>query len=506
MSDQTNEGEDVTTDATDGLRSPVSGIDMAMGAGASLFVTAQSMTAKRVRRHVHFELPAYLFVQSSWFMAFGLQMVLFPYLITNKLNLDGLELGLANMALSAPSVVFLLLGGVVAERLAGKPLLIALHLLAAIPILILAGAVASGNLTYGYMLAYGFGLGTVGAFMMPARDAIINEVVERRIRVGSGVTLQLGVTLATMAQFAAQIFGLIIAGYADKATRMPDWLGGFTIGPISSWRLLVIQGMIVASGAIFALVLAKGRRVRTGRSGRGAAFGDIADGFRTVKADPKLWAMTALMFGVGIFVIGSFLVVLPIINRDIYHLGSDGIRDMFVTFWFGAFVASVALVSLQECPEAGAPVADGAILRINRHPRHAVGNPASLFPGDCFCLGHSRWHLDRHEPLDRTGRRTERSARPRALNLSAWLHGRRTVRSLCHGLADRRVRAAQDRNHPGTWHDLPHRLDDLQNTDLELARREKEIGPSGSDCCPALMRRARAGPSTARIGRERKNA
>ncbi|MEE9381298.1 MAG: MFS transporter [Hyphomonadaceae bacterium] len=353
MSDQTNEGEDVTTDATDGLRSPVSGIDMAMGAGASLFVTAQSMTAKRVRRHVHFELPAYLFVQSSWFMAFGLQMVLFPYLITNKLNLDGLELGLANMALSAPSVVFLLLGGVVAERLAGKPLLIALHLLAAIPILILAGAVASGNLTYGYMLAYGFGLGTVGAFMMPARDAIINEVVERRIRVGSGVTLQLGVTLATMAQFAAQIFGLIIAGYADKATRMPDWLGGFTIGPISSWRLLVIQGMIVASGAIFALVLAKGRRVRTGRSGRGAAFGDIADGFRTVKADPKLWAMTALMFGVGIFVIGSFLVVLPIINRDIYHLGSDGIRDMFVTFWFGAFVASVALSAFKNVQRPG---------------------------------------------------------------------------------------------------------------------------------------------------------
>ena len=53
--------------------------------------------------------------------------------------------------------------------------------------------------------------------------------------------------------------------------------------------------------------------------------------------------MTVLMFGVGIFVIGSFLVVLPIINRDLYGLSSDGIRDMFVTFWLGAFVSSVTL-------------------------------------------------------------------------------------------------------------------------------------------------------------------
>ena len=189
--------------------------------------------------------------------------------------------------------------------------------------------------------------------MMPARDAIINEVVERRMRAGSGVTLQLGVTLATMAQFGAQIFGLIIAGYADKATRMPDWLGGVTIGPIASWRLLLAQGLIVACGAVFAVMLAKGRRVHTGRSGMGAAFGDIAEGFRTVRSDGKLWGMTILMFGVGIFVIGSFLVVLPIINRDTYGLGSDGIRDMFVTFWLGAFVASVGLTAFKNVRRPG---------------------------------------------------------------------------------------------------------------------------------------------------------
>ena len=336
MSDRIEElVDDMVEDAVGDVTSPVSGISEALGAGASLLSTATHWRAKRLRRGVRIELPAYLMVQCSWFMAFGLQMVLFPYLITGQdhLHMDGLALGLANMALSAPSVIFLLIGGVVAERADGRRLLIVLHLLAAIPALFLALAVARGQLTYPGMIIYGLTIGTVGAFMMPARDSIVNEVVERRMRVGSNVTLQLGVTLATMAQFLAQIAGLVLAGYADK--------------------LLLAQGGVLVLGTLFALNLAKGRQVRTGRSGIGAAFGDIAEGFRAVRSDGRLWAMTALMFGVGIFVIGAFLVVLPIVNRDIYGFGSDGIRDMFVTFWMGAFVSSVVLSIFRRIKRQG---------------------------------------------------------------------------------------------------------------------------------------------------------
>ncbi|MEZ5947063.1 MAG: MFS transporter, partial [Hyphomonas sp.] len=347
--------DDMAEDAAGSIASPISGVSEALSAGASLLATANHLRARQIRRDVRVELPAYLLVQCSWFMAFGLQMVLFPYLITdaNHLHMDGLALGLANMALSGPSVVFLLIGGVVAERADGKRLLVLLHLLAAVPALFLALFVTRGSLTYPAMIAYGLMIGTVGAFMMPARDSIVNEVVERRARVGSGVTLQLGVTLATMAQFVAQIAGLIVAGYADKVTRMPDWLGGFGVGPIPAEQLLAVQGGILALGAVFALWLAKGRQVRTGRKGLTAAFGDIAEGFNAVRADGKLWAMSALMFGVGIFVIGAFLVVLPIINRDVYGFGPDGIRDMFVTFWMGAFVSSVVLAIFKRIKRQG---------------------------------------------------------------------------------------------------------------------------------------------------------
>lgn len=381
--------EDIAEDAADDVTSPVSGVHSAMGAGASFLATANHMRAKRLRRGVKVELPAYLMVQCSWFMAFGLQMVLFPYLITHEdhLHMDGLALGLANMALSAPSVVFLLLGGVIAEKADGRRLLILLHLAASIPALGLAYAVGQGQLSYPLMILYGLTIGTVGAFMMPARDSIVNEVVDRRMRIGSGVTLQLGVTLATMAQFLAQIAGLILAGYADKATRMPDWLGGFKIGPVMSERLLLYQGIVLFAGAVFALLLAKGRQVRTGRSGVKAAFADIADGFDAVKADGKLWGMTILMFGVGVFVIGAFLVVLPIINRDVYGFGSDGIRDMFVTFWLGAFVSSVVLSIFKRIKRQGRLLLVAQLLGSLTILAMLWKIPHAAFLGIVFCWG-----------------------------------------------------------------------------------------------------------------------
>ena len=357
MSDDPATVDDLQPTSSTELASPVSGVNSAMGAGAgaSLFLTSRSKFVQRIKRRVKRELPAYLCIQFTWFMSFGLQLVLLPHLILSEqhLGLDGKALGLANFALAIPSVIFILLGGVVAERADGKKLLMVLHLLAALPPLSLGFALMNGNLEYSYMIVYGLALGMVGAFMMPARDAIVNEVVERRIRTGSGISRQLGVTLATMAQFVAQIAGLIIAGYADKATALPSWLGGAMIGPIASWRLLILQGLVVAAGSIFALMIARGRKVKTGRSGKTAAVRDILDGFKTVKSDPRLWGMSLLMLGVGVFVMGSFLVVLPKINRDVYQLDADGLRDMFVTFWLGAFVASVALSAFKYIKRQG---------------------------------------------------------------------------------------------------------------------------------------------------------
>lgn len=315
---------------TEGAQSPITGISSAIGAGAILTGGA--------RRRIIIELPAYMLVQVAWFTAFGAQMVLFPYILKNQLGVSGTLLGVAQMSLAAPSVVFILLGGVVAERADGKWLLFFFHLLAALPAAALAYVLRLQGLEYWMMLAYAVAMGTIGAFMMPARDSILNEVVARRRLAGSQLTLQQGVAFATLAQFAAQIVGL--------------WIGGMATSR-GVWPLLAAQGCIVAAGAIAAFFLDSTQMVSTGRKGIGAVFGDIADGMKCVRKNPILFSMVACMFGVGVFVIGAFLVVLPIINADVYNHNSAGLRDIFVTFWAGAFCSSVTVSRFRNIGRPG---------------------------------------------------------------------------------------------------------------------------------------------------------
>ncbi len=317
----------------EGAASPVSGVGSAIGAGESL-VAVRTLG----KRRTFLELPAYLAVQTSWFTAFGLQTVLFPYILKNILGVSGTMLGMAQMALAAPSVVFILLGGVVAERADGRTLLMIFHVLAALPAIALALSMRIEGLEYWMMLSYAVAMGTIGAFMMPARDAILNGVIDRRRSMGSAITLPQGVAVATLAQFAAQIAGL--------------WAGGMATS-VGAWPLLGVQGAVVATGAIAALFLSRAKIVQTGRKGAGAVFSDIADGMRCVKQRPVLLWMVISMFGVGVFVIGAFLVVLPIINADVYQQNSSGLRNIFVTFWAGAFCSSVALSQFKGVKRPG---------------------------------------------------------------------------------------------------------------------------------------------------------
>jgi MFS family permease len=317
----------------EGAASPVSGVGAAVTAGEAFAAQTRLGGWRPV-----VELPAYLFVQLSWFTAFGLQTVLFPYMLKNVLDVNGAMLGLGQMALAAPSVGFILLGGVVAERADGRALLVLFHILACLPSALLAYALRTDALFYWMLLSYAVAMGTIGAFMMPARDAILNEVVDRRQKSGSRMTLQQGVAFATLAQFAAQIVGLILGGFATSR---------------GVWPLLALQSSVMAVGALAALFLARGQMVRTGRTGIGAVFGDIADGMRCVVGNPVLLSMVLSMFAVGVFVIGAFLVVLPIINADVYGGDSDGLRNIFVTFWAGAFCSSMAISRFRNVSHPG---------------------------------------------------------------------------------------------------------------------------------------------------------
>src|SRR5882724_4724970 len=131
----------------------------------------------------------YLGGHAAWFTSFGIQMILFPWLVAVVLNEPAQRVGIAQMAVMAPAILFMLYGGAVADRADCRRLLLRYQFLATLPPLALLGVIAAGALSYRALLFYGFAMGTLTAFVVPARDTLLSRVVrhgrERAIAITS---------------------------------------------------------------------------------------------------------------------------------------------------------------------------------------------------------------------------------------------------------------------------------------------------------------------------------
>ena len=230
----------------------------------------------------------------SWFTAFGMQGVLFSWLVVGVLQANADWVGIAQSALMLPSILLVLLGGVVADRSDRRSLLLVLHLVAAGLSGCLVVIVAQGWLSMSLLIGYALCMGTVQAFAMPARDALLSEV--------AGSNMLRAVAGMTLTQWVSQALGALLAGSAR-------WLG---IVPA-----LCMYGIVMLAGAptLRKLPPPPSRDVE-GRARAG--LGEIMAGLREVFASPILRPLQLLVMTVGIGFIGPYLVVLPILVRDFY--------------------------------------------------------------------------------------------------------------------------------------------------------------------------------------------
>src|SRR5215510_9366347 len=97
----------------------------------------------------------YLGGVGSWFAAYGMGSVLFPWLIAVVLHETPQRLGLAQLALMGPSVALLLFGGALADRADCRGLLVRYHALATLPPLALGVAIAMDLASYPVVIGYG---------------------------------------------------------------------------------------------------------------------------------------------------------------------------------------------------------------------------------------------------------------------------------------------------------------------------------------------------------------
>lgn len=254
----------------------------------------------------------------SWFGAWGMQQVLFSWIVVGELAADAEWVGIAQTSTMLPSTFLLLAGGAVADRFDPRRLLALLHVVAAVPVIGLAFASAGGFLSLGVLIAYGLVIGTVQAFTMPARDTLLSRV--------AGADMMHAVTTMTAVQFGCQATGALVAGFA-RITGSSVMLG--------------IQSLIFLVGAAMqrGVPAAPPRAAPAGR----VSAGEILEGLRIVRRTENLWAPATLVVAVGVFFIGPYLVVFPLLVRDAYGLGVDALALVLMLFPVGTIVGSLVL-------------------------------------------------------------------------------------------------------------------------------------------------------------------
>jgi MFS family permease len=286
------------------------------------------------------ELHLYYVIVGFYFFAFGMQFVLFPSLVAFVLSATPTGIGLAQSALSAPMFCLLLFGGLLAERARAGTTLAKLNVAFAFMSIGLCAVVAAGALTYELLIGYAIVVGACAAFMMPVRDAALNGVIAREAELGRHTPIATAAAITTAVQIGAQIAGILVARFAGSHPA----------------PFIALQALVLALGAAVCLGLQAPKPTGHERTVQGA-LRDIGDGLAYAFRDPVMSPMLISAAYVGVFVVGSFQVLFPLIIRE-YH-GDDPqtqagqLGTLFACFWGASFISAVALSRLKPLRQPG---------------------------------------------------------------------------------------------------------------------------------------------------------
>lgn len=281
----------------------------------------------------------YLIGFGLYFSAMGIQSVLYPWILTQVLNESASRVGFAQMMSMVPMLTLVLFGGVVADRRELRRHLVVLQCLIAIVPLSLALIIRLDSLSFFIMIAMSLGAGALGAFIIPAREAML-------VRVADG-EIQQTVTATTGIQFGSQIFGILLGGGASYVAigmgRAPsDAMGGAP--------LLVLQAVLLLLAALAAIRL-PGLPPKTGE--RRHAVAEIRDSVIEVFRIDAIRPIVILMFFTGILYIGVFMVQLPIIVRDVYHGDSAALAVLNTCFMVGTCLSAIVMTRYGHIRQQG---------------------------------------------------------------------------------------------------------------------------------------------------------
>ena len=266
-------------------------------------------------------LPDYrrlLYALASTFFALWMVGLARGYIVYD-LTGSSAALGAVFLAFGVPQLTFGLVGGVVADRLPRRQLVVAAQLRFALEYTSLGILLVAGQLEYWMIVAVSTIEGTWLAFYIPPRTALIGDLVPAA-SLGNAMALQ------QVAFNSARIFGPLLAG----------WL--ISLPLIGAGGSLILAGTIFGSSTLVMLTLPK--VPSKGARSAGSPLSQVLGGINYMRGRPALVILVLTSYTVASLAF-PYIVFLPALVKDVYGLGSVELGAMNAAVAVGALFAAV---------------------------------------------------------------------------------------------------------------------------------------------------------------------
>jgi MFS family permease len=240
------------------------------------------------------------------------------YEITNS----KLLLGLLGFVGSLPTTLFSLFGGVVADRIEKRRLVIITQALFAINAFVLAVLILTGRVQFWHIALIAALNGFVNAVDAPARQAMVMDLVGAQF-------VTVGVAMNSAAFNTARVLGPALAGKLIEVVN-------------AGWCFLI--NAVSYLGIIIALLRIPATPIR-GSEDRLSMWSELKEGLVYVYRDGLLRTLVLLDCMLSIFAM-SYSTLMPVFARDVLQVGKQGLGNLFSATGFGALMGALTLAKV----------------------------------------------------------------------------------------------------------------------------------------------------------------
>jgi MFS family permease len=258
---------------------------------------------------------------------------------------SALWLGIDGFMATVPGFFLTLAGGVFADLVDRRRLLLYTQVVAGAAAIALATLVWTRHVNVWIVLAFSFVTGCCMAMASPSYLAMTFDLVGRE-------DLANAIALNSSQFQLSRVVGPLLAGLGLKFFGLA---GCFYLNGLSFVAVVIALRMVRPQRESTGVNSIKAHSIKDSR----ALWRDLLDGFRYVRKRPRVFWLLSLSAVSSLFG-APYITMIPIFARDIFHLGASGLAWMMGVAGAGAFFGALLLAYLGDFKRKGWSVLGGA--------------------------------------------------------------------------------------------------------------------------------------------------